>query len=180
MKQFVLILLSIALAGIASCKREERNANVEPPAADTISTKTVSDLHPAGAQRPTPVVNHYEDNAYAVNQGEKLFSAFNCTGCHFHGGGGIGPALMDTKWVYGDEPQQIFASIVEGRPNGMPSFRGKIADYQAWQIVAYVRALGGVGNIKTAPGRSDEMSNALPPNSSGQQTPVNSNLPNRP
>ena len=33
--------------------------------------------------------------------------------------------------------------IVEGRPNGMPSFRGKIPDQQIWQLAAYVRAMSG-------------------------------------
>ena len=162
---------------LSSCKREERNFTVEPPSAETISTKSISDLHPAGAAKPAPVKNHYEENAYAVSEGQKLYNSFNCSGCHFHGGGGIGPALMDNKWVYGSQPQQIFASIIEGRPNGMPSFRGKIPNYQVWQIVAYVRELGGIGNSQTAPGRGDEMSNALPPNSSDQQTPKNSDLP---
>ena len=38
-------------------------------------------------------------------------------------------------------PEQIFASIVEGRPERHALLRsGKIADYQVWQFVAYVRA----------------------------------------
>jgi cytochrome c oxidase cbb3-type subunit 3 len=31
---------------------------------------------------------------------------------------------MDDQWVYGDAPQNLFATIVQGRPNGMPSFGG--------------------------------------------------------
>jgi mono/diheme cytochrome c family protein len=27
---------------------------------------------------------------------------------------------MDDKWLYGSEPENIVASILEGRPNGMP------------------------------------------------------------
>ena len=42
------------------------------------------------------------------------------------------------------EPEQVFATIVEGRPNGMPSFGGKIPDYQVWQLVAYVRSMSGL------------------------------------
>ena len=67
----------------------------------------------------------------------------NCTGCHAHGGGAIGPPLMDDSWIYGSHPDQIFATIVEGRPNGMPSFRGKLPDYEIWQLAAYVRSLSG-------------------------------------
>ena len=56
----------------------------------------------------------------------------------------MGPPLMDDEWIYGSEPENIFATIVEGRPNGMPSFRGRIPDYQVWQLVAYVRSMSGL------------------------------------
>jgi mono/diheme cytochrome c family protein len=48
--------------------------------------------------------------------------------------------LTDSLWIYGGQPENIFASIVEGRPNGMLSFRGKIPEDQVWKIVAYVMA----------------------------------------
>jgi cytochrome c oxidase cbb3-type subunit 3 len=89
----------------------------------------------------------------------------------------MGPALMDNKWVYGSTPQQIFASIVEGRPNGMPSFRGKIVDVQVWQLVAYVRSVGGLGTSGAAPARDDHLKGAIPPNSMPAQTPQNSTQP---
>ena len=38
---------------------------------------------------------------------------------------------------------QHLATIVEGRPNGMPSFGGRIPDEQVWQLVAYVRSMSG-------------------------------------
>ena len=56
---------------------------------------------------------------------------------------GIGPALMDADWRYGGSIEQIHASIAQGRPNGMPSFRDKIPDDQIWEIAAYVRTLSG-------------------------------------
>jgi cytochrome c oxidase cbb3-type subunit 3 len=43
---------------------------------------------------------------------------------------------MDEKWIYGDAIENIVATIREGRPNGMPSFRGRIPDDQIWQIAA--------------------------------------------
>ena len=66
--------------------------------------------------------DEYEENAYAIAEGKRLFSAYNCVGCHGHGGGGMGPPLMDDNWIYGEEPEQIFSTLVEGRPNGMPTF----------------------------------------------------------
>ena len=168
----------ITLSAVVSCKREERGFRVQPPVAEKLSTTTMSDLHPGGGPRPSAAVkNDYEESAYAVSEGQKLYTSFNCVGCHFHGGGGIGPALMDNKWIYGSEPQQIFATIVEGRPNGMPAFRGKIPDHQVWQIVSYVRSLGGLAPSSSAPGRSDEIQVGSPPNSRPSQTPHNSSLP---
>jgi cytochrome c oxidase cbb3-type subunit 3 len=169
-----LILLPCVIAG---CKREERGFRVGPPTTEKMSVATMSDLHPGGGPTPAGTKNGYEESAYAISEGQKLYMSMNCVGCHFHGGGGIGPPLMDNEWIYGSDPQQIFASIVEGRPNGMPAFRGKIPDYQVWQIVAYVRSLGGLAPSSTAPGRGDEMQGPHPPNSGPAQTPQNSTLP---
>jgi cytochrome c oxidase cbb3-type subunit 3 len=83
----------------------------------------------------------YYNNAEAVNTGKRLFSQYNCSGCHSNGGGGMGPDLMDDVWIYGGRLEQIHQTLVEGRPNGMPSWGGKIPDEQLWQLSAYVRSL---------------------------------------
>ena len=103
------------------------------------------------------VESPYDYNAHAISQGKQLYEWFNCSGCHAQGGGAIGPALMDAQWVYGEQPQNIFATIVEGRPNGMPSFRGRIPTQQVWQLVAYVRSLSGQVSKDAAPSRSDHL-----------------------
>jgi cytochrome c oxidase cbb3-type subunit 3 len=64
---------------------------------------------------------------------------------------------MDAEWIYGSRPEQIYSDIVQGRPNGMPSFGGKIPDYQVWELVGYVRSLSGQLPSDVAPSRSDEM-----------------------
>jgi cytochrome c oxidase cbb3-type subunit 3 len=46
----------------------------------------------------------------------------------------------------------------------MPSFQRKIPDDQVWQLVAYVRALGGLAPKDAAPGRNDEMHVGRPEN----------------
>jgi cytochrome c oxidase cbb3-type subunit 3 len=84
---------------------------------------------------------------------------------------------MDDRGIYGADPAQVFATIVEGRPNGMPAFAGKIPDFQVWQLVAYVRSVGGLGTSGGAPGRSDEISGPPPPNSLSARTPKNSSAP---
>ena len=134
---------ALALAAIATsgCWREQRDLR-EPPAAATRDTPIrLGELQP-GQPIPTPSIEGaYEGNAYGISEGQRLYRWYNCAGCHFQGGGGIGPALMDDYWVYGSEPQQIYATIAEGRPNGMPSFGGHVPNDQIWQLVAYVRSL---------------------------------------
>jgi cytochrome c oxidase cbb3-type subunit 3 len=83
----------------------------------------------------------YYNNADAVNTGKRLFGQYNCSGCHSNGGGGMAPDLMDDVWIYGGRLEQIHQTLVEGRPNGMPSWGGKVPDEQLWQISAYVRSL---------------------------------------
>lgn len=97
----------------------------------------------AGAPPPAPErVAPFDGDAAAEREGRQLFISFNCSGCHgAAGGGGMGPPLADAKWIYGRQPQNVFQSVVEGRPNGMPSFGGKIPEGALWKIVAYVRTL---------------------------------------
>jgi cytochrome c oxidase cbb3-type subunit III len=165
--------LALAALGAAllSCEREERGFRVEPPSANRIDSKSLSDLQP-GARLPVPEVkNEYEENAYAVSEGKRLYEAYNCNGCHAQGGGGMGPPLMDARWIYGARPEQVFATIVEGRPNGMPSFRGKVPDFQVWQLAAYVRSMSGQVAKDVAPGRPDDMSAKTPESSTERMEP---------
>jgi cytochrome c oxidase cbb3-type subunit 3 len=152
---FVLAAACCALA-LGACEREQRR--LTGPASKSVPADGVraSPIQPGSPRQASlPATNPAEQNAYAVSQGERLFTAFNCVGCHSHGGGGSGPALMDDKWIYGSESANIYQTIVEGRPNGMPSFGGKIPEAQVWQIVAYVRSMSGQLGTATAPGRSD-------------------------
>jgi cytochrome c oxidase cbb3-type subunit 3 len=84
----------------------------------------------------------------------------------------MGPALMDDYWIYGSEPQNIFATIVQGRPNGMPSFRNRIPEYQVWELAAYVRSLSGLLPKDVAPNRTDEMNVKPAESSMPHQTPT--------
>jgi cytochrome c oxidase cbb3-type subunit 3 len=165
------------LLSLAGCQREKREFRQAPPSG-SLQTISMSDLHP-GSSMPAlpPTENPDEQNAYALNEGKVLYERYNCSGCHFHGGGGIGPALMDDKWIYGGDPANIFATIVEGRPNGMPSFRGKIPDSQVWQLSAYVRALSGQVRKDVATSRDDHMYAKPAEQSIKQEQPKNSGLP---
>jgi cytochrome c oxidase cbb3-type subunit 3 len=140
---------------------------------------TLSNLHAGGGPAPTftGLEIPEERNAFDVAEGKRLYHWFNCVGCHANGGGDIGPALMDAKWIYGSEPANIFSTIVEGRPNGMPSFRGKIPDKQVWQLVAYVRSMAAQVPIYALPGRNDDLSAKEPETMAPVVDPVDGGLP---
>lgn len=90
------------------------------------------------------VNNPSHGSAYDISEGQRLYSWYNCSGCHANGGGAIGPPLIKTEWIYGGEPANMFDTIVKGRPNGMPAWGGRIPAYQIWQIIAYVRSLNNL------------------------------------
>src|SRR5438067_1778825 len=156
MRTRVLAVIAICTLALGGCKREQRVFDPGSTGAQVANGVALDEVH-AGGPVPVPDISKYEGSAYAVAEGKRLYSAFNCVGCHAHGGGAIGPALMDAEWIYGSRPEQIYSDIVQGRPNGMPSFAGKIPDYQVWELVAYVRSLSGQLPSTIAPSRSDEM-----------------------
>jgi cytochrome c oxidase cbb3-type subunit 3 len=173
----VLVAVAVVLFG---CKREERSFHGLEPAAASLSKPRVReiDLVPGGSAVPRDsVANPYEENAYGISQGKTLYNQYNCSGCHFQGGGGIGPPLMDDDWIYGSRPENVFESIAEGRPNGMPAFGGKIVTDQIWQIAAYVRSMSGLVRKDVAPGRSDDMQVRPQEQSTGKPRPVQSAIP---
>jgi len=167
----ICIFTSCLLMTFVGCKRERRDFSQAPVMAEPGQGISMSELHPAGLSAPAPVSNKYAESAYDLSEGKRLFDWYNCSGCHFHGGGGIGPPLMDADWIYGDQPENIFASIVEGRPNGMPSFRGKVPQFQVWQLVAYVRSMSGQIPKDVSPGRGDNMMAKQPESSSPTEHP---------
>jgi cytochrome c oxidase cbb3-type subunit III len=174
-KHLFVLLLTLALA---SCEREERNLQGIPQAASSgMPPVRQTDLQAGPAVRKPSVYSPYEENAYAVSQGKTLYNQFNCSGCHFQGGGGIGPPLMDSDWIYGSRPENIFETIAEGRPNGMPSFGGKIVTDQIWQLVAYVRSMSGLLRKDVAGGRSDDMQVRPQEQSTQKAQPVQSAVP---
>ena len=171
-KYLPLTILAGCALMLSACKREERQFRPSPPASQTLNTVQISGLNP-GANPITapPTPSYYEESAYAVSEGKTLFSQYNCVGCHANGGGGIGPPLMDNNWIYGSEPGNIFATIIQGRPNGMPSFRNRIPEYQVWEIVAYVRSMSGLLPKDVAPSRSDQLYVRPPEQSMPHQNP---------
>jgi cytochrome c oxidase cbb3-type subunit III len=157
---FPLLCVAALLAG---CEREQRELQTEKAPKEEQDQIVQSSVSP-GQNTPQAFSTgrgaEFEKNAYHLSQGKKFFSWYNCTGCHAEGGGDIGPALIDERWVYGNAIENIAASIREGRPNGMPSFRGRIPEQQVWQLAAYVRSLGSLVPKDAPPGRNDDLQSA--------------------
>ncbi len=183
MKRIAPLLVLLAAAWLVSgCERERRSFGTPAGGASAQESGARMSINQpavalgAGVKQPTANDSPYDGNAYAVAQGKRLYRWYNCNGCHSNGGGGIGPPLMDAEWRYGSEPAQLFQSIVQGRPNGMPSFGGHIPEDQVWQIVAYVRSMSGQLPKDVAPSRSDTLypgpaENARPPLQPRQEPP---------
>ncbi|HEU4828194.1 MAG TPA: c-type cytochrome [Gemmatimonadales bacterium] len=137
---FAAVLLTTA------CEPPPAEHPSEPLGQGTLAAVRTSGLE-AGAAPGVPsdereLVNPFADDPTALRDGERLYNAMNCTGCHgARGGGAIGPPFADRDWIYGGEPGQIFASIAQGRPNGMPSFGGRLPAESIWRVVTFVRSL---------------------------------------
>jgi cytochrome c oxidase cbb3-type subunit III len=131
------VVLAFAAVLLAGCQREQRDF------------QTASPGNPPG--------DRYQQDAYDVAQGKRLFAWMNCSGCHSHGGGGMGPALMDERWIYGGKIQQIYRSIRDGRRNGMPAWKNRMTDQEIWQVAAFVRSMGRYVRKDVAPSRDDAM-----------------------
>jgi cytochrome c oxidase cbb3-type subunit III len=171
MTRGAVLLLLAALAG--GCEREARRYKDLPASANRETSVRLTGLQPGVAQQPAPVVSPYQQNAWGIGEGKRLYSAFNCAPCHgVNGGGAIGPPLIDDKWIYGGDADQIYSTISQGRPDGMPSFGGHVPAQQIWQLVAYVQALSGQVEASTATSRNDDQMAALPESRQSRQVPV--------
>ncbi len=86
----------------------------------------------------------YDGSEGAIQQGRFLYIRMNCAYCHgFDGTGGMGPDLTDKRWRYGGSDVDIFSSIYRGRGQGMPAWGAMLPEDQIWQLVEYVKSLGG-------------------------------------
>jgi cytochrome c oxidase cbb3-type subunit III len=152
------VLLAMLCAVLASgCEREQRSFHENGPPAGAVSPTS---FRAGGIPERVSVDSRalsFERNAFHIGEGKRYYEWYNCYSCHAAGGGDIGPPLMDDEWRYGGEFEQIRASILEGRPEGMPSFKGVIPDQQIQQIVAYVRSMSGNVPKDSPPARGDEL-----------------------
>jgi cytochrome c oxidase cbb3-type subunit 3 len=148
----------LCLLALTACNREKRELRPSPTRVIVFNDAArESQLQPGGAQTQPVTANPYAGNALAISEGQRLYAWYNCTGCHANGGGAIGPPLIRPVFIYGNEPANIFDTIVKGRPNGMPAWGGRIPEYQVWQLVAWIRAMNDQEPQSAKPVRADTL-----------------------
>jgi cytochrome c oxidase cbb3-type subunit 3 len=130
----------------------------------------VTGIYPGGSAKGLnpDMQNPLANDPDAAARGAKDFDDFNCSGCHMaRGGGGMGPALSNSIWIYRSSPANIYLSIAQGRAAGMPAFGAMLPDRTIWELVAYIQ------NISEKPGANFGSTTALtPPSPATEQVPA--------
>ncbi len=94
---------------------------------------------PAVQQIAMRTFNGNQQDAVA---GRQAFLKYNCVGCHGGlAGGAMGPSLRDSTWKFGGSDAQILNTLHNGRPAGMPAWKGKIPDAELKQIIVYIHSM---------------------------------------
>ena len=131
---------AVVIAAVVACGKAD--APPALPQVGTIPSVRTSDLRAGGASPVLRVRNPYADDPRALLEGKARYMTMNCNGCHGeYGGGGIGPPLSDNAWIYGSADENIVQSMIQGRPNGMPSYGGTLPESEMWKIAIYVQSL---------------------------------------
>jgi cytochrome c oxidase cbb3-type subunit III len=139
----------IALISFLGACGHSGGSTTEParfPSGDTTATAPLGQVagDPVHAVAALSIANPYQDNPQAIEQGKQLYRKMNCAGCHaYNGKGNMGPDLTDTYWRYGGLPIQIYQTIRDGRPQGMPAWGAALPPEEIWKLVAYIQSFGG-------------------------------------
>jgi cytochrome c oxidase cbb3-type subunit 3 len=135
----LVVVLLTACEGSAPRGGVARGRDGSPPP----SVRYDQHLLAGGAAPPgDSVANPLAGDSKSAREGEKLFGAMNCDGCHGGGAvGWVGPSLIDGRWRYGGADAAVFQSIYYGRPQGMPAFGGMLSSDLIWKLVSYLRSL---------------------------------------
>ncbi len=94
---------------------------------------------PAASQSPgTP--DKYSGQPAAIAEGKAIY-AESCAACHnADATGGIGPNLT-VALKYGSTAQDIYESVANGRPNGMPPFMQQLGKERIYKLVAFLESV---------------------------------------
>ena len=144
--------LALALLATVACReRTEVPPGASAPGAGGIVIAKHDDrVFAGGIAPPAERFANASANGKDADAGAKLFTGMNCDGCHGGGAvGAVGPSLTDGRWRYGGSDADIYRSIAEGRPKGMPAFGGVLQPPMLWQLVAYIKSLEAPKDVPT-------------------------------
>jgi cytochrome c oxidase cbb3-type subunit 3 len=133
--------LWLAAVAVLACGGPPRDVTTGTEGRVPASVRHDQHVSAGGAIPPAAALtNPLRTDSAVVRQGERLFSAMNCDGCHGAGATGVvGPSLVDGRWRYGGDDGTVYRSIFYGRPRGMPAYGGLMAGGAIWQVVTYLR-----------------------------------------
>jgi cytochrome c oxidase cbb3-type subunit 3 len=153
----LLALLAFGVAGCRSASPPSRGVarGVARDTAAALRQAHPSFVQPGGVPPARPLANPLANDPAAAERGARLFDQYNCSGCHGDAGAGSwSPALADGRWRYGGTPAEIYQSIHDGRPFGMPAFGRLLRDEQLWQLAAYLESVANENPAEATVGRA--------------------------
>ena len=125
---------------------------------DTNSAKEVKASQQQIEAQVQPIYQKYADmpitdiakDSDAKVIGQRLFLN-NCAQCHGSDAQGSPsfPNLTDSSWLWGGEPEQILATITNGRRGIMTPHKALMTPTQASEIAQYVRSLNNLAHDQT-------------------------------
>ncbi|MHB8882553.1 MAG: c-type cytochrome [Thermodesulfovibrionales bacterium] len=93
----------------------------------------------SGAEHATK--NPYAGKAKMVKEGQKIYD-YNCKSCHGEGAkGDVCPDLTVKKKKFGNSDAELFKTISQGLPGGMPNWDKTLGTEKIWKIITYLRSL---------------------------------------
>ena len=132
------VKLSLAAVALAATVRAQPLSDLPATESGPLSV-AVTTLFPGGGSPPpeSPLVKAYQGNLQYISEGRRLFTWYNCYGCHANGGGGVGPrnaaeqvrgagiasglmVLLGSAAYEGGSPEEAVRATVESvRPNSV-------------------------------------------------------------
>jgi cytochrome c oxidase cbb3-type subunit 3 len=167
-RYLTLAVAALALATVTTSREGDAQQTQSSSGRGALLQVPVSSLFPGGVTFPPQIKNPAASDPAAIERGMQAFQSMNCVGCHApNGGGGMGPALSERQFIYGHEPANIYLSIYQGRPNGMPAWGEMLPADAIWDLVAYVTSISSAPD--TGWGQTISLS---PPSPIIQQVPA--------
>jgi cytochrome c oxidase cbb3-type subunit III len=137
----VFATVAALMLGAAPCAAANQSQPVQPTASALLDVPE-SHVIPGNIKVTPEIKNPVAQDPNAIARGMKYFNNFDCSGCHAaNGAGGMGPALSEGNFKFGDSPADIYLTIDHGRPTGMPAWGTVLPSHVIWDLVAYIESI---------------------------------------